>query len=81
MPNVYDSDVHLPRWKRAVFWLFESPTGIALWGIPVLFLLFAPSYWFGAWWLIVIVVAGMSFALGWSAARRKMLRDGWVNKL
>ena len=81
MPNVYESDVHLPRWKRAVFWLLESPTGIAVWGIPLVLLVSAPTYWFGVWWPLLIAVAGLSFALGWSCARRHAAKNGRIDPL
>ena len=81
MPNLYHSDLHLPRWKRVLLWLVETPIGVALWGIPLLLLVFAPSYWFGGWWLVLVLTAGVSFALGWNAARRRWLQDGRIDKV
>jgi len=81
VPNLYHSDVHLPRWKRLLLWLFESPVGQALWMVPIALVAFAPVYWFGLWWPLLIAVAGISFALGWNAARRKMLRGEPVDGL
>ncbi|MFC4728796.1 hypothetical protein [Coralloluteibacterium thermophilus] len=37
-----------------------------------------PIRYFGIWWPVLIIVAGLSFALGWNMARRKLLRDGYI---
>ena len=81
MADLYHSDLHLPRWKRGLLWLLENPLGQALWGIPLLGLAFAPTYWLGIWWPILLVVAGLAFAIGWNAARRKGLQTGRIDPL
>ncbi len=77
----YESLAHLPRWRRLVIWLCENPVGLALWGWPAILAAIAPAYWLGLWWIVVVIVAGVSFALGWGAARRKLIRDGYLPKL
>lgn len=81
MPNLYHSDLHLPRWKRLLLWLFESPTGQAIWGIPLGIASMAPVMWWGIWWPIGIAAVGLVFAFGWNCARRRFLRDGRIDPL
>ncbi len=81
MGDLYHSDLHLPRWKRLALWFLESPVGFALWGIPAVLAAIAPAYWLGVWWLLLIVVAGVSFAFGWNCARRSLKRTGRIDPL
>lgn len=81
MPNLYHSDVHMPRWKRVVLWLVETNLGRALWGLPMIGLACLPYLWFGAWWPVLVVVAALAFSFGWNAAYRRWLRDGTLSKL
>lgn len=69
------------RWQKVALWLGEDPLGQAIWMVPAALLIFAPAYYFGLWWGALIVVAGVSFAAGWNAARRKFLREGFIDKL
>lgn len=81
MGGLYHSDLHLPRWKRLLLWLLESPLGFALWGIPAVLLAIAPAYWFGVWWVLLIVAGGLGFAFGWNSARRSFERNGRIDPL
>ncbi|KAF1692649.1 hypothetical protein CSC64_06585 [Pseudoxanthomonas koreensis] len=64
-----------------MIWLLENPTGQAIWAIPLAALFFLPVKWLGFWWVALIIVAGLAFAFGWNAARRRWLRDGHIDKL
>lgn len=77
----YESLIHLPRWRRAAIWFCENPVGYGITSLLAALVVFAPIFWVGAWWMAMIVVAGLSFALGWNMARRKWLRDGLIDKL
>ena len=81
MGTLYHSDLHLPRWKRLALWLLESPTGMAVWSIPVGVASMVPVIWFGIWWPILVTVAGLCFALGWNSARRHAARNGRIDPL
>lgn len=77
----YESLIHLSRWRRVVIWFCENPVGQSIWAIPLGLLFAAPFFYIGFWWAALIIVAGVAFALGWSAARRRLLRDGRLDKL
>lgn len=77
----YESLVHLSRWRQVVIWFCENPIGYGITSILAATALFAPVFLIGAWWMVMIVVAGLAFALGWNAARRRWLRDGRIDKL
>ena len=81
MANLLHSDLHLPRWKRALLWLTESPLGIAVWSIPLGVACMVPVIWLGIWWPTLVTVAGLSFALGWNSARRFGKRNGRIDPL
>lgn len=81
MGNLYHSDLHLPRWKRVLLWLFESNVGRSIFAMTAVLVVFLPGYWLGPWWLALVITAGVAFALGWNAARRRWLQDGRVDKL
>lgn len=81
MVNLYHSDLHLPRWKRVLLWMTESPSGIAAWSIPLGVCSMVPVIWLGIWWPVLIAVAGISFALGWNSARRFAKRNGRIDPL
>lgn len=69
------------RWEKAAIWLFGSPTGQLLWGLPVAGLIIAPVYWIGWWWIAILGTASFSFVLGWNLAVRRLKKDGFVNKI
>lgn len=77
----YESLVHLPRWRRALIWLGEHPVGYGLTSLVLGAIVFAPAFLIGGWWLALVVVAGLSFALGWNMARRRWMREGRIDKL
>jgi hypothetical protein len=81
MANLYHSDLHLPRWKRVVLWLFEDPTGRAIFGVTSAAILIGPIFYFGWWWAITLVAWGAGFAMGHAVARSEWKERGQVDKL
>lgn len=69
------------RWEKAVLWLFGTQAGLSILAIPVCA---AVVYAFVLWrWHFVgyFFVSTFSFVFGWNLARRKALRDGYIDKI
>ena len=81
MPNLYHSDLHLPRWKRVVLWLLESPAGQVITGITAGLLVGLPIYFLGWYWAVGPLCLGIGFAIGWNAARRYLIKHGELPKV
>ena len=81
MPNVYESDVHLPRWKRLVLWLLEDNTGRAVLGVASAVVLIGPIFYLGWWWAITLVAWGAGFAMGHAVARSESRERGKPERL
>lgn len=68
-PEVFNSDLHLPKWRQAVLWLLESGPGrtsislfaAAILGIPLIFA--------GWWWAAVVTALLVGFVCGYWVAR------------
>lgn len=69
------------RWQKVAFWLFGTPTGRLLWGVPIMLLLFVPAYWLGLWWIFGLVGAMFAFVFGWNCAARHYRKNGYVSNL
>lgn len=80
-PEVFNSDLHLPKWRQAVLWLLESGPGRGIITMIAVGLLVVPTIWLGLLWPGALVLAGISFALGWNSAWRKLKKDGFLSKL
>ena len=81
MPNLYHSDLHLPRWKRVLLWLVESPKGRVLFWTLVVVLLGVPLYYWGAIWVAVVLAWAAGVAMGHWAARSEWKESGRIEKL
>lgn len=77
----YDSNIHMPRRKRVILWLLESPTGRIIWGWPLIILAMSPMHWLGIWWLVWCISVALSFTFGWNAARRHIIKTGRLPKI
>lgn len=69
------------RWEKAVLWLFGSEIGLTILAVPLIGAM-AYCFWRFGWHAAgYFFVASFAFILGWNMARRKLLRDGFLNKL
>lgn len=75
------NELGLRGWRRVVYWLVNDPIGLWVWHVGGLLLVFSPAFFFGAWWLVALLIVVFSFLAGWAAARRHWRKNGFVPKL
>ena len=69
MPNLYHSDIHMPRWKRVVLWLVGSKPGLTLFYVTGFLLAFGPVFVVGLWWFVGVMIFLAGFCSGYALAR------------
>lgn len=80
-PGLFHSDLHLPRWRRALLWGFESTTGRTTLSLVLAAGLGLPLILVGWWWAAVVVALILGFLAGYWVARAYWLAGEDVPKL
>lgn len=69
------------RRRRFILWLLETNAGLGVISAVGVVLIGWPIFYLGAWWLAIIISVGLGFAWGWNAARKSLLKDGWIDRI
>lgn len=61
--------------------LLANPVCQGAFAVVVALIIGAPVYFFGLWWITLMLACGLSFTAGWASARRHWRKRGFVPKL
>ncbi len=68
-PQLFESDIHRPRWQRALIWICESDAGRSTAAVALCLFIGVPLFLIGWWWGAIVVAALAGFVAGYWCAR------------
>jgi putative flippase GtrA len=80
-PEVFQSDLHLPRWRRVLLWVLESAPGRSMLSLTLALVIGLPLLFLGWWWAAVVVGTALGFVAGYWVARSYWLAGEDIPKL